>query len=76
MNPILPHTHNNTDSPKLYAYECLENAPQDALTPASSGTLTASGITGLLPADNAILNNLITRVGELETKLRTLGLIK
>lgn len=76
MPPLTPHTHNGTDAPKLYAGEALENAPQEALTTASVGSLTSGGAGDLKTSDSTIIANAITRLGELETKLRFLGLIK
>ena len=72
MNPLTPHQHNGTDSPKLYASDALENAPQPALTAGTSSTAGAT-YTG---TEQAMINNLKTRVAELELKLQTLGLIK
>jgi hypothetical protein len=36
MQIITPHRHNGTDTPKLYAGEAIKNAPQEALTTATS----------------------------------------
>lgn len=71
MNPIIPHTHNNIDSPKLTG-EALENSPQSALT---TGTSATAGAT-YTATEQAMINNLKTRVAELELKLQNLGLIK
>lgn len=73
---VVRHTHNGVDSVPLGKSSILKplGAPLSALTPAS-GTLSSGGATSLSNADNATLNNLITRVGELESKLQALGLI-
>ena len=72
MNPITPHTHNDVDSPKLYAGESLTGAPQSALT---GGTSSTAGAT-YTATEQGMINNLKTRVAELETRLQNLGLIK
>lgn len=66
------HTHNGTDTPKLVASEAIENAPQTALT---TGTASTAGAT-YTATEQSMINNLKTRVAELETRLQTLGLIK
>lgn len=66
------HSHNGIDTPKLYANDCLENAPQSALT---TGTSNTAGAT-YTATEQGMINNLKTRVAELETKLQTLGLLK
>lgn len=72
MNDIPKHLHTGTDSPKLYAGDALEGAPQEALT---TGTVATAGAT-YTATEQAMINNLKTRVAELETKLQTLGLLK
>ena len=70
------HTHNGTDSPSLDSQAITNaiSAPQAALTPATSG-LSSGGAAVLSNADAAILNNMRTRINELETKLQAMGLI-
>jgi hypothetical protein len=70
------HTHNGTDSPRLDAKRALLKAPQAALTAASGLSLSTGGAAVLSTNDAAILNAAITRIGELETKLRNLGLLR
>lgn len=72
METITPHTHNDTDSPKLFAGDSLVSAPQQALT---TGTVSTAGAT-YTATEQAMINNLKTRVAELELKLQTLGLLK
>ena len=72
MQPIVPHTHNDTDSPKLYAGDAIKNAPQEALT---VGTILTAGAT-YTANEQAMMNNFKTRIAEIETKLQTLGLLK
>lgn len=77
MEKVLPHDHGGTNSPKLYAGDALEGAPQEALTVASDpNTLTTGGANNLKTADALILQNALTRLNELETKLQALGIIK
>ena len=68
----MPHGHNDTDSPKLYAGDALVGAPQEALT---TGTLSTAGAT-YTATEQTMINNLKIRVAELETKLQTLGLLR
>lgn len=70
------HTHNGTDSPRLLAKDALLKAPQSALTAASGTTLSTGGGGNLSASDSLILNNALTRIQELETKLRNLTLIR
>ena len=65
------HTHNGTDSSKLYLGDAVLNAPQSALT---TGTSSTAGAT-YTATEQAMINNLKTRVAELETKLQTLGIL-
>lgn len=69
------HRHTGTDSARLFAKEALRNTPQVALTTASSSSLSTGGLTGLTTSDSAIIDNMRTRINELETKLRAIGLI-
>lgn len=69
------HVHDGKSGKRLNG-KYLIGAPQSALTPASGGTLSSGGTEDMTNTDAAILNNLITRVGELETKLQNLNLIQ
>ncbi len=70
---IASHTHTNDGSQQIQG-QFLVKAPQPRLTTASSGILSSGG-GNLSTADNIILNNALTRISELESKLKTLGLI-
>ena len=72
---IQPHTHNGVDSPKLYLGEAV-SAPQEAITTADGGDLSSGGIEAMTTADKDILDNAITRIGELEALLQLYGLVK
>ena len=54
----------------------LYHAPQPALTTASGGSLSGGGIGSLGNGDQAILNNALQRIKDMETALIKLGLIK
>jgi hypothetical protein len=72
MEKIIPHKHNDNDSPKLFAGDSLVSAPQEALT---TGTSSTAGAT-YTSVEQDMINNLKTRVAEMETKFQTLGLLK
>lgn len=69
------HKHTGTDSPQLRANEALVNCPQESLTTADNTPLTTGGIENLITTDALIIENLRTRLNEIETKLRAIGLI-
>ena len=71
MNPLTPHQHNGTDSPKLYASDALENAPQASV----SNTGSSAGAT-YTTAEQSIINSHTATLTDLINKLKTLGLIK
>jgi hypothetical protein len=70
------HTHDGVSGNKLVAQDALVGAPQEALTAPSGGSLSSGGSGDLKTTDADILNNLITRVNELEDKLQALTLLK
>ena len=76
LERIIPHRHNDVDSPKLYLGDSVLNAPQEAITTASAGDLSTGGLEAMTTADTAILNNALTRIGELEDLLQLYGLVK
>lgn len=69
------HIHSGTDSPQLKASEALLNVPQTAMTTANASGLSSGGVAVLSNSDSAIIDNMRTRINELETKLRAIGLI-
>jgi len=75
MERVTDHRHSGTDSSQLLASEALENAPQSALTTASAIAFSTGGTEDLKTDDQLILDNMRTRINELETKLRAIGLI-
>lgn len=75
MERVTDHRHTGTDSGQLQASEALENAPQAALTGADNTALSSGGLAILSTSDAAIIDNMRTRINELETKLRAIGLI-
>lgn len=64
------HTHNGTDSEQIFAGD-LMRAPQPAPTTANTDNPGAS----YTATTRAVIENLQTRVTELEEKLQALGLI-
>lgn len=75
VNPELQfHKHTGTDSPKINGRD-LENSPQPTPTTSVIGTLTSEGSSNLKTVDQLILVNMQTRINELETILRNLGVI-
>ena len=69
------HIHNGSDTRRISG-NSIDNTPQDALTTVFVTPLTFGGSYNLNNVDYAVLTNAITRLNELETRLRTLGLIK
>lgn len=69
------HRHTGTDSARLFARECLRNAPQESLTTADASALSTGGLGDLNNSDSVIIENMRTRINELETKLRAVGII-
>jgi len=70
MEPIKPHTHNGTDSPKLPA-ESIEYLPLAAvteITDTADGTYSAN--------EQAMLNNLKASLNDLIDKLQSAGILK
>lgn len=71
---ISEHSHDGLGS-KSVDGKNLFKAPQSALTTKDSTALTTGGVNNLTTADATIIDNMRTRINELETKLRALGLI-
>lgn len=69
------HIHDGRGSKRIKGRN-LEKAPQPALTAQSGSISTGSGGTYIASSSATALNNLITRVGEIESVLENLGLIK
>ncbi len=63
------HTHNGTDSP------FINNANPTAVTAATVGVLSTGGSAVLQTFDSSVIENMRTRVAEIETQLRRLGFI-
>lgn len=63
------HTHNGIDSPLLETSSITTalNAPQSALTSADSSSLATYNST--------VVENMRTRINEIETKLQNMGLL-
>ena len=70
------HLHTDTDSPKLDAKFSLINCPQTSLTTKNMNALSTGGAAVLSVSDNAIIDNMRTRINELEAKLTSIGFIR
>lgn len=79
MNEINPtsyrHTHNGVDSPRVNLTD-LQYTQGAALTTANSGTLSTGGGSDLKTADSLIIDNMRTRINQLEARLQALLLIQ
>jgi hypothetical protein len=71
MNPITPHLHTGTDSPKLVFQDAIENAPQATIADVS-GTAGAT----YSATEQTLINDLKGTVNDLLTKLQNIGIIK
>lgn len=70
MNPLQPHYHNGTDSPKL-PMESIERFPLEAvteITETADGTYSAN--------EQAMLNALKASLNDLIDKLQSAGVLK
>lgn len=63
------HTHNGIDSP------FINEAQPVSLTAPVVGTLSSGGIAVLQTFDSSVIENLRTRVNELEAQLKKLGFL-
>lgn len=70
------HNHEGTSGRQLDAKFALLRVPQEALTPKSTATLSTGGSNDLKTSDSQIIQNLRTRLDELEEKLQNIGLLK
>lgn len=71
MPPLKPHRHNGVDSPKLAFADTIERAPQaavDQVAGTAGGTYTSS--------EQTIINNTVTSLNDLITKLQDLGILE
>lgn len=69
------HIHSGTDSPQLKASEALVNCPQPALTAVDNTALSSGGVSTLRTDDSEVIDNIRTRVNEIEAALRAVGII-
>lgn len=69
------HEHNGVDSKRLSA-RSIENVPQDALTTKSTTALSTGGAAVLSTSDQTVIDNMRTRINELETKLQAIGILR
>jgi hypothetical protein len=69
------HQHNGFGSIRIKG-ENLLKSPQDALTAVDNGALSSGGLNSLKDTDSQIIANMRTRINELETALRNIGLLR
>lgn len=75
LHGVANHTHNGLDSSTLHLNDIIPTAPQPALT-TSTGSPSSGGVAILSNADAAVINNIITRVNQIETALKNLKLLQ
>lgn len=63
------HTHDGVNSP------FINDTPPVSLTAATVGTLSSGGVAVLQNFDSSVIENLRTRVAEIETQLKKLGFL-
>lgn len=68
------HSHTGKDSPKVKPRD-LDGVPYTTPTTASATAFSSGGGAVLSTSDATILNNMRTRINELEAILRTMGVI-
>ena len=71
MEKIQRHTHNGIDSEQI-ELKNLVGFPLQALTTRNEDPLSSGGSENLRSADSAIINNMRTRINELEDRLKAL----
>ena len=69
------HTHNGSDSEQIRLEDILYTKG-GALTAPDNGALSTGGTEDLITSDSDIINNMRTRLNELETRLKQLNLIQ
>lgn len=69
------HEHNGFDSKKVKGSN-IAKAPQLPLTTASATALSTGGAAVLSTSDQTILDNMRTRINQLEARLQTLELLQ
>lgn len=70
---ITEHTHNGLDSKNISIKNLLVN--KVALTNKNTTALSSSGTEALITTDSQVIDNIRTRLNELETQLKSLGLL-
>ena len=69
------HEHNGVDSKRLTA-RSLQGVPQDAMTSKNNTALSTGGAAVLNTSDQTVIDNMRTRINELETKLQAIGILR
>lgn len=70
------HTHDGVDNPQIEFQDIdAVRSKQTALTTEDDATLSTGGGATLSTNDSDVIDNIRTRVGEIETALQNLGLL-
>jgi hypothetical protein len=69
------HNHDGVNTEQIDGRN-LRNSPQESLSTQVGGTLSSGGAGTLSTGDSQILASVITRLNELEDRLKKLGFIK
>jgi len=72
---LMQHEHNGFDTKKIKGSN-IAKAPQTPLTTADATALSTGGGAVLSTSDQTVLDNMRTRLNELESKLQILGLLQ
>lgn len=72
MDNVTRHTHNGTDSEKLKARDAIVGLPMEALTTANATALSSGGAAVLSSSDASVIDNMRTRINELEARLQAI----
>jgi hypothetical protein len=69
------HTHNGVDSQQIELRD-VQIVLGSPLSIADNTALTSGGLTALTTPDSLVIENIRTRLNELEARLKSLGLIQ
>lgn len=71
METVTRHTHNGIDSEKLELRDMV-GFPLEALTTKNTNNLSSGGANDLKSSDSAVIDNMRTRIDELESRLQAI----
>lgn len=72
METVIRHTHNGTDSQQLSARDAIIGCPMPSLTTKDESAFSTGGVANLKASDVVILENMRTRLNELEERLQAI----